>query len=421
MASIRKLFVFCLIYIYFPTFLGFSQEDLKNDSINKNNLNLYVNCSDCDFDYLRKEITLINFVREPTEAHIYLLESSLSTGSGGEQYSLFFIGQNQYKGITDTILFHVSPDDTEDEIREMMAKRIKAGLIRFVLNTEVINDININYKPTTAKQNIEIDDKWKSWVFSIRNTVSVSGEKSYKYFSINSSLSAEKITEKFKTEFYASNYYSQSNYLIDTQIYITTSRTFSLNNQTVFSLNSHWSAGVSAGIYSSIYSNLRNSYSIAPAIEYNLFPYSEASRRQLRVKYTLGQKYNNYFDTTLYGKISENRYRQSLGIAYSIVQKWGSISASVYGSNYLHDFRKNNLYIYLSTSLRIVKGLSFYNYGYYSIVHDQIELPKYDATPEEVLLRIRALESQYNFYFYAGLSYTFGSVYNNVVNPRFGD
>jgi len=54
------------------------------------------------------------------------------------------------------------------------------------------------------------------------------------------------------------------------------------------------------------------------------------------------------------------------------------------------------------------------------MIHDQLSLPKGEATLEQVLLRRTMLETNYNYYFSIGLSYTFGSIYSNVVNPRFG-
>jgi len=38
-----------------------------------------------------------------------------------------------------------------------------------------------------------------------------------------------------------------------------------------------------------------------------------------------------------------------------------------------------------------------------------------------VLLRLRELETQFEYFTSFGLTYTFGSIYNNVVNPRFGN
>lgn len=54
------------------------------------------------------------------------------------------------------------------------------------------------------------------------------------------------------------------------------------------------------------------------------------------------------------------------------------------------------------------------------MIHDQLSLPKGTATLEQVLLRRTMLETNYSYYFSIGLSYAFGSIYSNVVNPRFG-
>jgi hypothetical protein len=42
------------------------------------------------------------------------------------------------------------------------------------------------------------------------------------------------------------------------------------------------------------------------------------------------------------------------------------------------------------------------------------------ASLEDVLLMRKQLATSYEYYFSIGLSYTFGSIYSNVVNPRFG-
>ena len=45
---------------------------------------------------------------------------------------------------------------------------------------------------------------------------------------------------------------------------------------------------------------------ISPALEYNLFPYSESTRKQLRFLYTLDGMYNVYNDTTIKDNIAGN-------------------------------------------------------------------------------------------------------------------
>jgi hypothetical protein len=42
------------------------------------------------------------------------------------------------------------------------------------------------------------------------------------------------------------------------------------------------------------------------------------------------------------------------------------------------------------------------------------------ASYEDILLMRKQLATSFEYYFYVGLSYTFGSIYSNVVNPRFG-
>jgi hypothetical protein len=71
-------------------------------------------------------------------------------------------------------------------------------------------------------------------------------------------------------------------------------------------------------------------------------------------------------------------------------------------------------------SFRIVRGLSFTVEGSASRVRDQLSLPRRNATDEEVLLRLRELQSDYELEFNIGFTYSFGSLFNNVVNPRFG-
>ena len=189
----------------------------------------------------------------------------------------------------------------------------------------------------------------------------------------------------------------------------------------VKSISDHWSVGGSLSLSASSYNNLDFKSALMPGIEYDLYPYSQSTRRQLRFLYRIGHNYANYTDTTIYDKMEEHLWRHSLDIAYEVVQKWGSIDVNVGYSNYLHDWSKNNLDFGGYISLRIARGLNVRISGSYSILHDQLGLVKGGATPEEVLLQRKELETQYQYYTSFGFTYTFGSIYNNVVNPRFGD
>jgi len=73
-----------------------------------------------------------------------------------------------------------------------------------------------------------------------------------------------------------------------------------------------------------------------------------------------------------------------------------------------------------SVDLRLFKGFSLFVFGQLSLLRDQLYLPKGDLSDEDRLLRLRQLETSYTYFVSFGLSYSFGSIFNNVVNPRFG-
>jgi hypothetical protein len=393
----------------------FAQETgLRSQSVS-----LFIDCEYCDLDHIKREISWVNYVREPKESDIHLLVASEQTGAGGTKVSLFFIGQKKFKGQNDTITYVNMPDDTEDIIRERMVSKIKVGLMHYIKQTPLAEFMTVDV--LIPHETEEVDDKWNSWVFRLSTSGYANGSKGFNSFNIWSSVSARRITEKSKTETSVNHSYSESNFDYDNYKYKSLNRSYSISQQNVFALSDHWSAGAWTGGMSSTYSNLKFKYYFNPAIEYNIFPYKESTRKQVRINYNIGPNGHWYNDTTIYNKTEEVVWDQNLSIAAEFVQQWGRISFNTAYSNYLHDFSMNNISINTSLNLRIAKGLEFYVYAGYSIIHNQIGLPKGDVTQEELLLQQRELKTDYSFWGNAGISYTFGNLYNNVVNPRFGN
>ncbi|NUR56216.1 MAG: hypothetical protein HOQ29_17375, partial [Acidobacteria bacterium] len=71
-------------------------------------------------------------------------------------------------------------------------------------------------------------------------------------------------------------------------------------------------------------------------------------------------------------------------------------------------------------NVRLFKGFSFNISGDVVRPRDQIYLRRGTATTEEILLRQRQLATNYSYFLGFGVSYSFGSIFNNIVNPRFG-
>ena len=69
--------------------------------------------------------------------------------------------------------------------------------------------------------------------------------------------------------------------------------------------------------------------------------------------------------------------------------------------------------------MRLSKGLQIGVNGFYSRVRDQIGIPRGQLTDEQILVRQRVLQTNYFYGAFVNVSYTFGSIFNTVVNPRF--
>ena len=186
------------------------------------------------------------------------------------------------------------------------------------------------------------------------------------------------------------------------------------------SLGPHWSFGLDGSVSSSTFGNVKFSNELAPAIEFSVFPYTDYATRQLVVQYNIGFEHASYNEITLFDKLRENLGRHELSINFDQRQPWGTLDARAEWSQYLHDLSKNRFEVNGEVSLRIARGFSIDVEASASRIRDQISLPRRDATPEEVLLRLRELRSGYEVEASIGLRYSFGSIFNNVVNPRFG-
>ena len=370
-------------------------------------------------DYIRKEIPYVNYVRDIKDAGLYIISTYQTTGSGGGEYSYFLVGQKENAGMRDTLVFVTSPDETQDEIRIKEVRTLKMGLMRYVAKTPLSKYMNISFSEPLSET--VSTDKWNSWVFRSSFSGYFNGQQSYKSTYLFGNISAIRVTKDWKIDLRASYNYNIDKFDIDDNIIQSDNNSKSFNSLIVKSISDHWSYGGNISLGSSSYSNFNISTIIMPGIEYDLFPYSESTRRQFRLLYSVGINYVNYIDTTIYNKTKEGHLQHSFNAAYEVVQKWGSINVSINYSNYLHDWSKNNLSLNGFMDLRIVKGLSVTLGGGASIIHDQLGLVKGGATTEEVLLRRKELATQFSYFTSFGLSYTFGSIYNNVVNPRFGN
>lgn len=370
-------------------------------------------------DYIKKEIPYINYVRDRKVADVYIISTGESTGSGGTVSTFFIVGQGKYNGMTDTLKCNISPDETYDIQRAKEVKTLKIGLMRYIAKTPLAQYMNINFSEPLS-QTVS-SDKWNSWVYRASLNAYTSGQSTYSYGYLYGTLSANRITEKSKFQSSVGMDLQSDKTTFQDTTYKSTIKDQYGYLSYVKSLNGHWSAGVSAYVQTSSYSNYDLSIQVSPGIEYDIFPYSESTRRILTLLYQTGLEINNYAEETTRFKMSETIGYHSLSASLSIIQKWGSVGGSLSWRNYFFNWSYYKIRFNTNASIRIFKGLSFNVYGSVASVHDQISLPRGEASLEDVLLRRKMQATSYTFSTSFGFSYTFGSIYNNVVNPRFNN
>jgi hypothetical protein len=265
-------------------------------------------------------------------------------------------------------------------------------------------------------------------VFRVGGNTFLNGEETYKYYNLNTNVSASRITESMKITLGVNWRRSREQFTYDTALVpgaaplvedVIKQKSSNANLLIAKSLGEHWSLGVTANTASDLRTNLKFGTRIGPAIEYDVFPYSQSTRRQLVFRYSLGIKALSYDDTTLYEKTRETLPDHRLIVASEATQPWGRVFGSVTANQYLTAPSKYRLDGFVFTEWRIVRGLNLFFEVGYSKLRDQINIRKGAATPVEVVTRQRQLASGYSYFGSIGLNFTFGSAFSNVVNPRF--
>jgi len=275
-------------------------------------------------------------------------------------------------------------------------------------------------RPAGASQTTAQDDPWNYWVFRIDAGGNMNGEESNKSLFYRFSLSANRTTENWKINLSANSNTNENTFKIDDEMTIRSqSQNWNVNSLIVKSLSAKWSAGGRAAVTHSSFSNNERAIGFAPGLEYDFFPYSESTRRILTLQYTIGLDVFTYAELTIFDKLHETVPRHTINASLGLRQPWGSLNASSNYSQHLNHLDRSHWSVDGSADVRLFKGFSFDFFGRYEKIKDQIGLRKSEASTEEVLLRVQQLATGYSYFFNFGISYRFGSIFNNVVNPRF--
>jgi hypothetical protein len=385
---------------------------------------VFLDCTDggCHEEFLREEVRLADYVRDRADADVHVLVTRAATGAGGREYTLTFIGLGRFQALSRTLQVTTESSDSEDRERRQLASALTVGLLTYLTSETLPPGLAVAAELTTTDTSATAaNDPWRSWIFSLNGYLNLDSEQSTSEREWGLSVGADHITPGWKLTFGINFNESQEEFELDEGDRLSVVRKdWSVDTLAVRSLGEHWSLGVTSEVRSSTFDNIDLDLRMAPAIEWNFFPYSMYTRRQFRVLYAIGASRASYYEETLFGKLDETRALEELSATYEQREPWGTLEGRVEASNYFPGFTEHRLEVEGEANVRIARGLSLNIEASASRIRDQLALPRRNASPEEVLLRLRQLQSDFETRVEFGVEYRFGSAFAAIVNPRFG-
>jgi hypothetical protein len=381
---------------------------------------VYLDCRRCDDSHIRREITFVNYVREPDLAQVHVLVTDQATGSGGRMFTLAFLGRREFAGFEHTLQYNSPQSNSAAQEREGLTHMLSLGLVPYVARTPVARQLRLTVAESLAPQLPSMADPWNNWTMEVYGGGNLSMESTQRSWNARYGFYANRVTEEWKIRLRP--YFNNNARLIrrkDREDVRISHRRHGFDSFVIKSLGEHWGAGIFADYITTTIDNLAHKVTVTPAVEYSLYPYSEASRRQVTVAYRVGYEFADYITETIFEKTREHLFGHVLSTSVQYRQPWGSVSSGLTGLQYFHDASLYRLIFDGNLSLRVGRGVSLNLGGSYQRINDQLSLPRGDASLEDILLERRRLATSYRGSGTLGLSYTFGSIFSNVVNPRF--
>ena len=388
-------------------------------------LRVFLDCDrGCDSEYLRQEITFVNYVRDRRDAQVHVLVTRERTAGGGQAFTLDFFGLEEFLGQDDQLMFYTTQNDTDDDERRGFAQIFQLGLMRYAARTPLADRIQIVHRDASGGRRQlgaqPEDDPWNFWVFRARLNTRVDGEDLETSKEFGGSLSANRTTDNWRINIGANVDYEEDSFeLSDGRKLKDVSRENSITSRFIKTVGEHMGVGFGGSVVTTTFRNQNLAWRVAPAFQYNFFPYSESTRRELTLTYAVGYNDFDYTEPTIFDKLEETRVDHSLRLSLDTNQPWGDMGLSYEFSQFLDEASQSRQVLFGNIEYRLFRGFFLNIRGDFSRVRDQIFLERGGVTDEEILLRRRELATDSEYSFRIGITYSFGSIYNNVVNSRF--
>ena len=388
---------------------------------------------DCNFDHFRTEIDFVNWVRDRADADVHIIFTSTGLGDGGRQYSIDFVGLSGMAGLNDALTYTSAGTDSGVETMDGLTQTLRVGLLRYAVEAGAGQYLLIGYDGPEVAGNgngngdaadDQVDggfyDPWDYWTFSFGLSGNMDLQETETNSRMNPRLSANRVTSDWKIELSSwANLRRERRELSDGTEVRNDINTWRMSTLVVRSVSDHISLGMDVEARNSVSRNQRSRVTVAPAAEYNYFPYQEATRRQFIAHYAIGMERSDYHEETIYGVSEETVPQHRVAVQYRAREEWGNAGIGFDTSQYLHDGSLYSVGFAGDLSYRITRGLELNLSGEAAFANDNIYVPAADIPDEDILLGRQSLPSSYRYQASLGFNYRWGSTFANVVNNRF--
>jgi hypothetical protein len=383
-------------------------------------IRVFLDCDRCDFNYLRQSITYVNYVRDRKVAQVHVLVNTQGSASGRE-WTVNFIGLEDFEGISQEVVFSTSSTDTDHEERQEFARVFQLGMVRYVLETPMSRNLQVVYQgaPEEKAPARTEDDPWDLWVYRTGLSADIKGEELRDENSFDGFFSASRTTEVWKMGFNLFGEVEDQHFEFDDgSTFDSSVQSFALSSRIIKSIGEHWGWGIGASARRSSFLNLDPSARLAGAIEYNLFPYSQSAQRALTFSYFVGGMDLSYEEITILGETEETRFDHGFVVEFDAERPWGESGLDFEARSFLDDFDQHRIVLRGRLDYRVFRGFSVNLRGNYALISDQIYLAAEEQSIEDILVGNQALRTDSRYELRVGFRYTFGSIFNNIVNSR---
>ena len=377
-------------------------------------LKAYLDCR-CDQNFLKQQTSFLEHVRDQNLADIEIFILDLRNSNGTRSFEIKIDGNNEYQEISSSVLVSGYANDTSSTLRDKLLNKLKLALVPFLdkANYNIKVDVDSNFDDLSVN-----DDKWKSWVFELSGSYNDDKEETRKTNRYELEFEVDKLTQDWRIGMEIKRNESKGKFFSNDNVYTSSRKTTSFSGRVVRSVSDHFSAGVFLGAYQNTYENIDFNRYIAPAIEYSFYPYKDVLSKEITLAYRIGVGKRNYIEKTIYGYEKQKLSSQTLSLNVRFRQKWGNISSNLNATQFLNDVTKKRFSLRSDLDLRVYEGLAVRFSGNINLIREQYSLVAVSNSIEELLLEQRQIATDYKTNFSVGISYTFGSIYNSVINTR---